>query len=132
MKFKLFFQFMPILLVGFFISGCGDSINIDNDEGEDRDLRLQNMNENVNENINRKIEIKIPSSINLDIPFQPQAPFANWDMPYQEGCEEASIILAVKYLEGIDYISADEMDNEILNMVDYQNINYGGHHDLSA
>ena len=33
--------------------------------------------------------------INLDIPFTSQAPSLNWDQPYQDFCEEASILMAV-------------------------------------
>jgi len=107
--------------MGFFICGCTDQeVKIEEPESPDEG------------EVEVEVEIEIPTSINLDIPFQSQAPHANWDMPYQEGCEEASIILAVKYLEDINYISAEEMNQEILDMVDYQNKNYGGHYDLSA
>ena len=74
----------------------------------------------------------LPAKADLNIPFQSQAPHANWDMPYQEGCEEASIILAIKYLQGATSITAAEMDAEILALVDWQNKNWGGHHDLTA
>lgn len=108
-----------------------------------------NINENLNVNLNINVEppasaeatagkepeihvVEIPESKNLDIPFQSQAPHANWDMPYQEGCEEASIILSVKYLEGVSSLTASEMDAEILSMVAWQDTNWGGHHDLTA
>ena len=78
-----------------------------------------------------KNDNNILEEINLNIPFQSQAPHANWDMPYQEGCEEASIILAINYLEGVASLTANEMDTEILNLVDWQNKNWGGHHDLT-
>ena len=74
----------------------------------------------------------LPARANLDIPFQPQAPHANWEMPYQEGCEEASIIMAIKYLQGETSLTAEEMDQEILALVDWQNENWGGHHDLTV
>ena len=35
----------------------------------------------------------IPKTLNLDLPFYTQAPHANWDYPWQEACEEASILL---------------------------------------
>ncbi|MCR4279964.1 MAG: hypothetical protein NUV82_00890, partial [Candidatus Komeilibacteria bacterium] len=38
-------------------------------------------------------EIELPAEYNLDVPFMSQAPHANWDLPYQEACEEASLIM---------------------------------------
>lgn len=60
-----------------------------------------------------------PSKIALDVPFASQAPLGNWDMPYQEACEEASMILVSRFLNGQD-ITPVEMDREILAMVDWQ------------
>lgn len=62
--------------------------------------------------------------INLAVPFAPQAPHANWDQPYQDACEEASIIMIERYLRGVS-LSLDEMDAAILDMVEFQNKNYG-------
>ena len=54
----------------------------------------------------------LPVEYNLAVPFQPQAPFANWDMPYQEACEEASLIMADAYFAG-QALSANDMDYAI-------------------
>lgn len=62
--------------------------------------------------------------VNLAVPFSPQAPHANWDQPYQDACEEATIIMVERYLRGAE-ITLDQMDTEILKMVDFQNENYG-------
>ncbi len=40
------------------------------------------------------------ASVNLKIPFVSQAPHRNWNMPYQEACEEASAIMASLYYAG--------------------------------
>lgn len=32
-------------------------------------------------------------AINLDVPFTPQAPYANWSQPWQDACEEAAIVM---------------------------------------
>ncbi|MEK7583915.1 MAG: C39 family peptidase [Patescibacteria group bacterium] len=57
------------------------------------------------------------NALNLAVPFQPQAPHANWDLPYQEACEEASVIMVDHYLRGDDSLTADEMDDLILELV---------------
>ncbi len=74
---------------------------------------------------------KIKSEINLPVPFSPQAPFANWDMPYQEACEEASAIMAAKYFKNKP-LNAEIMDREILDLVDWQNEHFGYYEDTTA
>lgn len=75
---------------------------------------------------------EIKDSVNLNIPFQSQAPNGNWDQPYQEACEEASLILSINYLRGSGSLSKEQMNEKILALVDWQNKNWGGHHDLTA
>lgn len=55
----------------------------------------------------------------LDIPFTPQAPHANWDLPYQEACEEASMMMAARFLQGRTIKDADDADQAILQLVGY-------------
>lgn len=69
-------------------------------------------------------DIGLEEGINLAVPFAPQAPHANWDQPYQDACEEASIIMIERYLRGVS-LSLDQMDAAILDMVEFQNKNYG-------
>ena len=74
----------------------------------------------------------LPSSYKIsNVPFQPQAPFANWDQLHDEACEEASLVIAKYYLEGRS-LSAEEMDQEIINMVNWEIENWGSHRDLTA
>jgi hypothetical protein len=40
----------------------------------------------------------LPAQINLDVTFYAQAPDGDWGMPWQEACEEASLILAYYYV----------------------------------
>jgi hypothetical protein len=61
----------------------------------------------------------IPGRVRIELPFASQAPKGNWDMPYQEACEEASLIIVHHYLEGTA-LNADIMDRDILAMVDYE------------
>ncbi len=67
-----------------------------------------------------------------NFPFQPQAPFANWDQLHDEACEEAAVILVQWWQDDKSSISAQTMDDEILKMVDWQEKNWGGHHDLTV
>lgn len=72
-----------------------------------------------------------PQSFNLDIPFGSQAPFANWDLPYQETCEEAAVIMAHYYLIG-KTLNPKIMDEEILKLIEWENKTFGYYEDTIA
>jgi hypothetical protein len=75
----------------------------------------------------------LPAEANLDVPFTTQAPFSNWDMPYQEACEEASTIMVDSFYKGqsgkIDQTSAD---TAILKFVNYEKATLGFYADTTA
>lgn len=73
---------------------------------------------------------ELPTELNLNIQFYPQAPFANWDMPYQEACEEASLILAHNYVTNTT-MNIEEFDQAIVDMVEWQKGYFGSHKDLT-
>ncbi len=60
-----------------------------------------------------------PGSVRLKMPFASQAPTGNWDPPYDEACEEASLIIVNHYLEGTA-LDATIMDSDILAMVEHE------------
>ena len=61
----------------------------------------------------------LPAQINLDVPFYPQAPDANWVLPWEEACEEASVVLAYYYFSG-EPLSKAQFKKEVLDLVDWQ------------
>jgi len=67
----------------------------------------------------------------LKVPFQSQAPFIDWSEPYENACEEASIIMVEHYLNNQD-LSKEQMKNEIDRAVDWQIKNWKKHTDLNA
>lgn len=70
--------------------------------------------------------------VNLDVPFAPQAPFAEWKDPrQQDGCEEASSLLAVYWARG-KALTYQEAKDEILKMSAFQEGKYGSYRDTSA
>ena len=76
-------------------------------------------------------EAVLPEKFLLDVPFQPQAPHADWSQPYQDGCEEAAIVMVKRYYQG-KTLSKEEMKQEIDRSVAWQVENWGGHFDLDA
>lgn len=67
---------------------------------------------------------ELPAQINLDVPFYPQAPDADWGMPWQEACEEASIVLGYYYIIG-EPLSKEKFKEEVLGLVEWQKEHYG-------
>lgn len=57
------------------------------------------------------------AEVNLPVPFTSQAPHGNWELPYQEACEEASILMAVRYAFGNPILSPEDADAAIRELV---------------
>lgn len=74
----------------------------------------------------------LPNSINLAVPFTSQAPHANWDLPYKETCEEASLLMVARYKKGELISSPEDADREILKLVEFQNNYFGDYKDTTA
>ncbi len=63
----------------------------------------------------------LPTQVNLAVPFLPQAPKQNWDMPYQEACEEASLIMVDAYFgDKTKIFTPDTGDRAILDLVAFE------------
>ncbi len=82
--------------------------------------------------IDKDIAVEIPDEINLAVPFTPQAPHANWDLPYKETCEEASVLMVARYKKGEVITSPEDADAEILKLVEFQNNYFGDYKDTTA
>ncbi len=73
------------------------------------------------------------STILEDVPFTSQAPFGEWSDPRQEnGCEEASALMAVKWARGESDLSKTEAEQTILDASNWEEKTYGDYHDTSA
>ncbi len=70
-------------------------------------------------NSNTPVAIEIPTELNLDIPFTSQAPLTNWDALHEESCEEASVLMAARFLQGRDIPDANDADTAIVTLVQY-------------
>lgn len=66
----------------------------------------------------------IPESFDLEVAFASQAPNGDWGEPYQEACEEASLITAYKYFKN-EILDKQIMNEEILNLVDWEKKHFG-------
>ncbi|MEX2145126.1 MAG: C39 family peptidase [Candidatus Spechtbacterales bacterium] len=77
-------------------------------------------------------EIPETQAVLFSVPFTPQAPLGNWDDPrQQDGCEEASALMAVRWATDRGLTLA-EAEKEIIAISDWEQENYGQFHDSSA
>lgn len=102
------------------------------------DKKIQVADENADKKIEGKntasssAETNVTVGAILNVPFTPQAPFAEWDNPiFQDGCEEAASLMAVRWARG-ENLSKEEAKNEIIKISDYEAKNFGEYRDTSA
>ena len=75
----------------------------------------------------------LPSSVLYQVPFMAQAPLNEWDIQlFQDGCEEASLALAYRFVVGSFEASPEDIRAEIVAMSKFQDETYGVAHDRSA
>lgn len=73
----------------------------------------------------------LPKEINLKVPFYAQAPFGDWSMPWQEACEEASVLLVANaYLQ--KNWTREQFRDEIVKLVEWERESFGKDEDTNA
>jgi hypothetical protein len=73
----------------------------------------------------------LPKELNFEMTFYAQAPFGNWDYPWQESCEEASILLIVNEYQDKNW-TREEFNQQILDLVEYEKKVYGQYEHQTA
>ncbi len=74
----------------------------------------------------------LPAQANLAVPFTVQAPHANWEDPYGELCEEASVLMAISYLTNKKIPNAEFADKALLAIKDFEMKRFGYYKDTNA
>ncbi len=75
---------------------------------------------------------ELAEEVNLAVPFTVQAPFANWEAPYKEFCEEASVLMTAKYLSGEKIPSPESADKDMLAIKAFEEKRFGYYEDTTA
>lgn len=70
-------------------------------------------------------------NINLNVPFTSQAPLGDWAQPWQDACEEASILMVDYYYQNKSLPSKEEVSDILKEMVDWQEKNWVSSYDLT-
>lgn len=78
-------------------------------------------------------EPKLATEIQLDVPFLLQAPKQNWVDPFEDACEEASLLMVDAYYnkKGSDF-TPDEGIAAILGVTSYEDRTYGHNKDTTT
>lgn len=74
----------------------------------------------------------LPAEINLAIPFTSQAPHGRWVIPFKEFCEEASILMATRYLQKKPIASPDEAAQAMIAIQAFEQKEFGYWEDTTA
>ena len=56
-------------------------------------------------------------ALNWDVPFTSQAPFGVWDELHGEACEEASVLMVIRYFAGKKFASVESADSALKHLV---------------
>lgn len=67
-------------------------------------------------------ELPKKTSGNLAVPFTSQTPLGNWDAVHEDTCEEASVLMVMKYFQGetVKVLDPNSTDATLLAMVDLE------------
>lgn len=69
--------------------------------------------------------------INLAVPFTSQAPTANWDLPWNDACEEASFLMVDYYYQNKTIPDKKTTEQILFDMVAWQEENWHEHENLT-
>lgn len=62
-------------------------------------------------------EAGVREAVNWNVPFTSQAPTGNWDALHEEACEEASVLMVLRYFHGTSIGSSQQADDAIVDLV---------------
>ena len=123
--------FLSLILLTACSSGQSESPATDTEENAPV---FRSENEANTQTVNQQtsgVQMLMPQKKNLSVPFASQAPFADWDLPYQEACEEASTIMANRYFRN-QKLDPKIMNEEILKLIEWQKTTFGYYEDTTA
>lgn len=144
---KGLFNKLGIIIAGLFLIGIlGFFWSIKNKEmnavpvaknyTEVETLKAQNSSENLDTSKNPTAaapkDYVLPEDANLLIPFTSQAPHQNWSSPYNDFCEEASILMVASYIKNNQILNSNDADAKMLSIMDFEMKRFGYNKDTTA
>lgn len=74
----------------------------------------------------------VASEVNLAVPFTSQAPGQIWDEYHKEFCEEASVLMAVSYINNTTITNIEFADQKLFEIKDFEEKRFGYYKDTGA
>lgn len=71
-------------------------------------VKVPSVESRANTDAVKKVIVK--DEVNWDVPFTSQAPHANWDPVHENACEEASLLMALRYFNDQTIKSPDDAE----------------------
>lgn len=74
----------------------------------------------------------LPDNILHNVDFTSQAPFRDWSYPWQDACEEAAVLMTMRYFDGRGIEDKYDARDALQEIIDWENENFGFYRDTSA
>lgn len=106
-----------------------------------KELTQENIKNKISQTVNKIEEVKetiapkptkilesgLPNQHLIKMAFVEQAPEKNWDQPWQDACEEASLLTVDFYYKNQTTVTTQQNRDGILKMIDFENQQGYGH-----
>lgn len=104
------------------------------EDNSNTNIVVEEENENQNDVSEEPVGIidkpAIEASLNLGVPFTSQAPTSNWEQPFQDACEEASVLMVDYYYGNKKFPSPENVETLLSDMVKWEEKNMSGDIDM--
>lgn len=92
--------------------------------------KIETVKETIIPEPTKILESGLPDQHLIKTAFVQQAPEKNWDQPWQDACEEASLVTVDYFYKNINSITTTENRDAILKMIEFEN-QQGFTHDIN-
>ena len=116
------------------ISGFDDILSVASSVEVNRFEKIEEIDKDDEKNKPEilKEEIKIPEKILLNVDFTSQAPFRDWSYPWQEFCEEAAVLMTMRYFDGRGIVGKNDANVALHEIMKWEEENLGFYKDTTA
>jgi len=83
--------------------------------------KIQEVKETITLKPTKILESGLPNKYLIKAAFVQQSPEKNWDEPWQDACEEASLLTVDYFYKNISSITVEENRDAILEMIEFEN-----------
>ena len=117
---RLVLFFILLLVLFFFFAKKLTRENIENKINQTIN-KIEQVKETVAPEPTKILESGLPDQHLIKTAFVQQAPEKNWDEPWQDACEEASLITVDFYYKNQSTVTTQQNRDAILKMIDFEN-----------